>query len=137
LDKFADQQYGRILYIESVSVKQPVENLVLSNSLRLAVVGFVKTLSQEIADKGITLNILAPGYHATPAMERLFSHKSMLLGITQAQAQQQYESETKMSKLGNPENLASLAIWLLSEKSSFITGQTISVDGGLVKGTMG
>ncbi len=137
LDKFVDQQYGRILYIESVSVKQPVENLVLSNSLRLAVVGFVKTLSQEIADQGITLNILAPGYHATPAMERLFSHKSMLLGITPAEARQQYESETKMSKLGNPENLASLAIWLLSEKSSFITGQTISVDGGLVKGTMG
>ena len=61
----------------------------------------------------------------------------MLLGITPAEARQQYESETKMSKLGNPENLASLAIWLLSEKSSFITGQTISVDGGLVKGTMG
>jgi len=61
----------------------------------------------------------------------------MLLGITPAEARQQYESETEMSKLGNPENLASLAIWLLSEKSSFITGQTISVDGGLVKGTMG
>jgi len=137
LDRFMDQQYGRIVYIESVSVKQPVENLVLSNSLRLAVVGFVKTLSQEIADQGITLNILAPGYHATPAMERLFAHKSMLLGITPSEAREQYESETKMSKLGKPENLASLAIWLLSPQSSFITGQTISVDGGLVKGTMG
>ncbi len=129
LDRFMDQQYGRIVYIESVSVKQPVENLVLSNSLRLAVVGFVKTLSHEVADQGITLNILAPGYHATAAMERLFAHKSMLLGITPEEARKQYESETKMSKLGKPENLASLAIWLLSPQSSFITGQTISVDG--------
>jgi len=137
LDRFIEQQYGRIVYIESVSVKQPVENLVLSNSLRLAVVGFVKTLSQEVANQGITLNILAPGYHATPAMERLFAHKSMLLGITPAEAKEQYESETKMNKLGKPEDLASLAIWLLSPQSSFITGQTISVDGGLVKGTMG
>ena len=137
LERFIDQQYGRIVYIESVSVKQPVENLVLSNSLRLAVVGFVKTLSQEIADQGITLNILAPGYHATPAMERLFAHKSMLLGITPEEARLQYESETKMSKLGKPDDLASLATWLLSPVSSFITGQTISVDGGLVKGTMG
>lgn len=137
LERFIEQQYGRIVYIESVSVKQPVENLVLSNSLRLAVVGFVKTLSQEIADQGITVNILAPGYHATPAMERLFAHKAMLLGITPAEARAQYESETKMSKLGKPEDLASLATWLLSPVSSFITGQTISVDGGLVKGTMG
>jgi len=137
LDRFIEQQYGRIVYIESVSVKQPVEDLVLSNSLRLAVVGFVKTLSQEVANQGITLNILAPGYHATPAMERLFAHKSMLLGITPAEAKEQYESETKMNKLGKPEDLASLAIWLLSPQSSFITGQTISVDGGLVKGTMG
>lgn len=137
LERFLEHQYGRIVFIESASVKQPIENLVLSNSLRLAVVGFVKTLSQEIADKGITLNVIAPGYHATPAMERLFTHKSMLLGITPEEAKAKYESETKMSKLGNPQDLAILASWLLSPKSSFITGQTISVDGGLIKGTMG
>ena len=72
LPKFESQGYGRIVYIESKSVKQPIENLVLSNSLRLAVVGFVKTLSQEIADKGITLNVMAPGFHDTPAAYRLY-----------------------------------------------------------------
>ena len=137
LEKFEDQMYGRILYIESASVKQPIENLVLSNSLRLAVVGFVKTLSQEIAHKGITLNILAPGYHATAAMERLFTHKSMLLGITPAEAKSEYIKESRTGMLGDPEDFATLAAWLLSPHASYITGQTISVDGGLVKGTMG
>jgi 3-oxoacyl-[acyl-carrier protein] reductase len=137
LPLFVDQKYGRIVYIESASVKQPIENLVLSNSLRLAVVGFVKTLSQEIAKEGITLNILAPGYHSTPAMERLFTHKSMLLGISPEEAKKEYEEESKVGSLGDPRDLASLALWLLSPFSGFVTGQTISVDGGLIQGTMG
>lgn len=137
LPLFMEQKYGRIVYIESASVKQPIENLVLSNSLRLAVVGFVKTLSQEIAKEGITLNILAPGYHSTPAMERLFIHKSMLLGISPEEAKAEYEQESKVGTLGDPKDLASLALWLLSTHSGFVTGQTISVDGGLIQGTMG
>ncbi|MBK9257431.1 MAG: SDR family oxidoreductase [Saprospiraceae bacterium] len=137
LEKFESQQYGRILYIESASVKQPVENLILSNSLRLAVVGFVKTLSQEVASKGITLNILAPGYHATPAMERLFQHKSMLLGISEEQAKNEFEKEIKVGHLGNPADFGTLAAWLLSPHSAFITGQTISIDGGMIRSTMG
>ncbi|MBK8054419.1 MAG: SDR family oxidoreductase [Saprospiraceae bacterium] len=136
LEKFKEQHYGRILYIESAAVKQPIENLILSNSLRMAVVGFVKTLSQEVAHQGITLNILAPGYHATPAMERLFANKSMLLGISPEDARKEFEKETKVGFLGDPENFASLAVWLLSPHSRFITGQTISVDGGLIKGSM-
>ncbi len=137
LPLFLQQHYGRIVYIESASVKQPIENLVLSNSLRLAVVGFVKTLSQEIARSGVTLNILAPGYHATPAMERLFTHKSMLLGITPHEAKSEFEEETRVGYLGRPKDFASLALWLLSPLSGYVTGQTISVDGGLIKGTMG
>jgi 3-oxoacyl-[acyl-carrier protein] reductase len=137
LDKMKPQQYGRLLYIESASVKQPIENLVLSNSLRLAVVGMVKTLSQEIGSDGITANVLAPGYHATPAMERLFEKKSILLGISPLDAKSIYEKELLTNKLGSPEEFASLAIWLLSPLSSFVTGQTISVDGGLIKGIMG
>lgn len=137
LDKMGPQQYGRIVFIESAAVKQPIENLVLSNSMRLAVVGFVKTLSQEIAHLGITANVLAPGYHATPAMERLFEKKSMLLGISPNEAQALFEKESLTGKLGDPADLASLALWLLSPHAAFITGQTISVDGGLIKGTMG
>ena len=136
LEKFQEQEYGRILFIESAAVKQPIENLILSNSLRMAVVGFAKTLSQEVAHQGITCNILAPGYHATPAMERLFANKSLLLGISSDEAKKEFEKETKVGHLGDPEDFGSLAVWLLSPHSRFITGQTISVDGGLVRGSM-
>jgi 3-oxoacyl-[acyl-carrier protein] reductase len=136
LPKLIYQNYGRLLYIESVSVKQPVENLVLSNSLRLAVIGFVKTLSQEIGDQGITLNVIAPGYHATPAMDRLFTKRSELLGISTEEARLAFESEIKSGKLGDPDDLASLGVWLLSPTSRYITGQTFVVDGGLYKGTL-
>jgi len=133
LPHFKKNKYGRILYIESASVKQPIENLVLSNSLRLAVVGFVKTLSNEVANQGITMNIVAPGYHATPAMDRLFVNKSETLGISQEEAKKDFENEILVGQMGDPNDLASLATWLLSPFSKYITGQTISVDGGLIK----
>lgn len=130
-------QYGRLLFIESASVKQPVENLVLSNSLRLAVVGFVKTLSQEIAHEGITLNVLAPGYHATAAMNRLFKKKTEADKITMEEAMLHFINQTDVGFLGAAEDFASLAAWLLSPHSRYLTGQTISVDGGMIKGVMG
>lgn len=132
----SEKKYGRILYIESVSVKMPIENLVLSNSFRLAVVGFVKTLSQEIAHMGITLNILAPGYHATPAMERLYAAKSTLLGISPTEAQDTFRTQTKVGKLGDPAEFASMATWLLSPVAGYITGQVITIDGGLTNNTL-
>ncbi len=124
---------GRIVYIESASVKQPIENLVLSNSLRLAVVGFVKTLSNEVGHTGITMNIIAPGYHNTAAMDRLFANKSETLNISKEEAKQNFENEILTGHMGDPNDLASLACWLLSPYSKYITGQTISVDGGLIK----
>ncbi len=137
LSKFIDQNYGRIVYIESSSVKQPVKNLVLSNSLRLAVVGFVKTLSQEVAGNQITLNVLAPGFHETPAAERLFDKRSQIEGISKSEAKKRYEKEISVGRMGHPDDFGSLATWLLSKKSGYITGQTISVDGGMIKGAMG
>lgn len=136
LPKFMDQSYGRIVYIESASVKQPIENLVLSNSLRLAVVGFVKTMAAEIGAQGINCNIIAPGYHATPAIERLLINKSETQGITTDEARKVFENQTKVGHLGKPEDLASLATWLLSPSSSYVTGQTIAVDGGLVSNSL-
>lgn len=128
--------YGRLVYIESASVKQPIENLVLSNSLRLAVVGFVKTLSQEVASTGITLNVIAPGYHNTAAMDRLFAKKSESTGISIDEAKASFANQTAVGALGEAENLASLVTWLFSSKSSYITGQTITIDGGLVSNTL-
>ena len=82
LPLFEKNNFGRYLFIESISVKQPVPNLVLSTSLRMAVTGFVKTLSDEIALKGITANVLAPGMHMTPALERLIWKNSEVDGIS-------------------------------------------------------
>ncbi|WP_350284618.1 SDR family oxidoreductase [uncultured Croceitalea sp.] len=137
LPKMMEEGYGRLLYIESVSTKQPVENLVLSNAMRLAVTGYVKTLSQEIGDSGVTLNILGPGYHATQRMENLFAKNSELKGVLEEDIRKTFSDQTAVKQLGNPKDFASLALWLLSPYSRYITGQTITVDGGLVKGTMG
>ena len=118
LPVFEEQAYSRFLFIESSSVKQPIDNLILSTSLRLAVVGFVKSLSSEVASRGINLNILAPGYHATPRLERLFENKAMLLlGISPEESREEFIKETLVGKLGNPDDLASLACWLLSPHS--------------------
>ncbi len=137
LPRFKDQQYGRILFLESASVKQPIENLVLSTSMRLAVVGYAKTLSEEMAHMGITVNILAPGYHDTSALNRLLEKKSKNENISLEEAKERMKQQTKVGFIGDPGKLASLAKWLLSEESEYITGQTISVDGGVIKGIHG
>jgi 3-oxoacyl-[acyl-carrier protein] reductase len=129
--------YGRMLFIESSSVKQPLENLVLSNSLRVAVTGFVKTLSQEIARTGVTLNVLAPGSHDTAAIERIYQKKSEQIHLPVEEVKKKALESIPVGVLGNPADFASLALWLLSPASRHITGQTISVDGGQVKGIFG
>jgi 3-oxoacyl-[acyl-carrier protein] reductase len=128
--------YGRILFIESASVKQPLENLVLSNSLRVAVVGMMKTLSQEIAHSGVTLNVLGPGSHDTPAIERVYRKKSEQTGQDVAAVRQSAIAQIPVGFLGNAADFASLAVWLLSPHSRYLTGQTITADGGSVKGML-
>jgi 3-oxoacyl-[acyl-carrier protein] reductase len=137
LPLFRKQSYGRIVFLESVSVKQPVENLVLSNSMRLAVIGWAKTLSQEIASEHIHLNVLAPGYHNTAAMQRLFAKTSANKGISSEEAKEFYEKKIPVGRLGQSAELSTLAVWLLSPLSGFVTGQTISHDGGSVSGLFG
>lgn len=128
--------YGKLVFIESISTKQPVENLVLSNAMRLSVVGFIKTLSQELAGSGITMNILAPGYHDTAALQRIFDKKASQLKITADEARKKMIDQTKMG-LGDPKDMATLALWLLSPWSKYVTGQTFSHDGAEMKGVFG
>lgn len=137
LPKFKEQQYGRIVFLESMSVKQPVENLVLSTSLRLAVVGFAKTLAQETAQNGITANVLGPGYHDTQAMQRLYKIRAEEQGISVEKARNSFEKEVPVGKMGEAAELSSLALWLLSPLSRYVTGQTFSVDGGKNKSIFG
>jgi 3-oxoacyl-[acyl-carrier protein] reductase len=131
--KMMEHAYGRIVYIESSSVKQPLENLVLSSSLRVAVVGMVKTLSQEIAKSGVTLNILGPGSHNTPAIDRIYKKKSEQTGEPFEEVKQKAITQIPVGALGEAIDFASLALWLLSPMSRFVTGETITVDGGAVK----
>ncbi|MEX2601378.1 MAG: SDR family oxidoreductase [Balneolaceae bacterium] len=132
-----ENRYGRLLCIESKSVKQPVPALVLSNAFRAGVVGFVKTLAGEVAGDGITVNVLAPGAHETPAIERLIKKKSEQNQITIAAARIATEKSIPVGRMGRAEEIASLAAWLLSTHSSYVTGQTISHDGGSISGLFG
>lgn len=137
LPQLKRQRYCRLLYLESVSIKQPVENLILSNSMRAAIAGFVKTLSHEVAAYNITANILAPGYHNTKAIERLIAKKSEQTGLDKNEIKKQFTKDTPVGTMGDPGDLATLAVWLLSPHSRFVTGQTITHDGGLTKGLFG
>lgn len=129
-------QYGRILFLESVSVKQPVPSLILSNALRPAIVGYAKTLSQEVASRGINVDVIAPGYHETAAMDRIFKKKTEMEGISEAQAKEVFTREIPVGTMGDPDDLASLSVWLLSPHAQFVTGQTIAHTGGSDKGLL-
>ncbi len=129
--------YGRILFVESQSIKQPIPDLVLSNAFRAGVAGFVKTLSREIAGDGITVNILAPGAHNTPAIERVIQNKAEKAGITIEQARNQLEANIPVGRMGRAEELSSLAAWLLSPLSFNVTGQVLSHEGGNIDGLFG
>jgi len=134
---FEKQQYGRILFSESSTVKQPIENLVLSNSLRMAVAGMAKTLSLEVASKGVTVNLIGPGFHETEAVERLFVKKAEQEKISVEEARKAMLGSIPSGRIGNPEDFASLASWLLSPLSGFVTGQVYTLDGGTTKHSLG
>ncbi len=137
MPKLRAQKYGRIVFVESVSVKQPIAHLVLSNAMRLAVVGFAKTLAQEVGQEGITVNVMAPGYHNTQAVKRVLQKQSEATEKTYEEIQARIEKNIPVARMGQPEEFASLAAWLLSPQSAYITGQTISVDGGVMAGVFG
>nr|WP_321407340.1 SDR family oxidoreductase [uncultured Carboxylicivirga sp.] len=136
LPHFKEKQYGRIVFIESSSVKQPYENLVLSTSLRLAVVGMMKTVSQEVSGQNINFNMIAPGSHNTSAINRLIEKKSQVTGDDFDKVKQQFIDAIPAKQFGNPEYLGSLATWLLSPIAEFVTGQVYAIEGGAVRSTL-
>ncbi len=117
--------------------KQPIPSLVLSNSFRAGIVGFAKSLSQEIADKGVTVNVLAPGAHDTPAIERVIKKKVQNSDKSKEEVRKEMEAAIPVGRFGKAEEISSLAGWLLSPHSSYVTGQTISHDGGAIQGIFG
>jgi 3-oxoacyl-[acyl-carrier protein] reductase len=128
-----ERGWGRILNITSITVKQPVDNLMLSNSLRAAVTGFARTLANEVATNGITVNNILPGYTRTERMEELARAAAAREGISEAEANAKWEAEIPMKRLGEPREFAALAAFLVSERASYITGTSIPVDGGWIR----
>lgn len=128
-----ERRWGRILNITSIAVKQPVDNLMLSNSLRAAVTGFARTLANETATHGITVNNILPGYTRTERIEELAKAASEREGISAAEAAAKWEAEIPMKRLGEPREFAALAAFLVSERASYITGTSIPVDGGWIR----
>jgi 3-oxoacyl-[acyl-carrier protein] reductase len=126
--------WGRILNVTSITVKQPVGGLLLSNSLRAAVTGLARTLATEVAPFGITVNNILPGYTRTERVEHLASATATREGISEAAATERWTSEIPMRRLGEPREFAALAAFLCSERASYITGTSTAVDGGWIKG---
>ncbi len=128
-----ERRWGRIINVTSIAVKQPVNGLMLSNSLRSAVTGFARTLANETAPFGVTVNNILPGYTRTERVEELSRATASREGISQQDAIGKWEAEIPMARLGEPREFAALAAFLASERASYITGGSIAVDGGWIK----
>lgn len=126
--------WGRIVNIASVSVRQPIDGLLLSNALRAAVVGLAKTLSREVGPGGILVNNVCPGYTLTDRLRELVEGRAREGGTTPEAVIDGLEARTPLGRIGDPAEVAALAVFLCSGAASYITGQTICVDGGLVAG---
>jgi 3-oxoacyl-[acyl-carrier protein] reductase len=128
------QRWGRIITITSITTKQPVADLVLSNAVRAAVVGLVKSLANEFGKDGILVNNVGPGYTATDRLKELARSRSAASGKSEKEIFEAWAMDAPLKRVGEPRELADTVVWLASERASYITGQTILVDGGVYKG---
>jgi 3-oxoacyl-[acyl-carrier protein] reductase len=130
------QRWGRIVNVTSIAVKQPVDGLILSNSVRAAVTGFARTLANEVAETGVTVNNVMPGYTRTERVEQLARRNAELKGISADEATQGWVREIPMRRLGEPREFAATVAFLCSERASYVTGQSIAVDGGWIRSVL-
>jgi 3-oxoacyl-[acyl-carrier protein] reductase len=128
------KKWGRIITITSLTTKQPVADLVYSNAVRAAVVGLVKSLANEFGKDGILVNNVGPGFTATDRLKELAKTRSAALHKTEKEIFEGWAADAPLKRLGEPRELADTIVWLASERASYVTGQTILVDGGMYKG---
>ena len=133
LPKMIEQEWGRVINITSVSVKQPVHNLMLSNSFRSGVTGFAKSLSNEVGNRNITVNNIAPGYTLTNRIYELAVNRGKISGKSHEEILTDMVRDVPMNRLGSPDEIAAMVVFLASQRASYITGPTIPIDGGLTK----
>ncbi|GGC99781.1 3-oxoacyl-ACP reductase [Thalassobacillus devorans] len=133
LPSMREQQSGRIVNIASSSIKQTLDNLILSNTFRAGIVGLSKSLSQELAGDNILINTVGPGRIATDRVAQLDEKRAEKLGITAEEVKQQTEQSIPIGRYGEPEEFARAIVFLASGANTYLTGQSLVVDGGLVK----
>ncbi len=128
------RKWGRVITITSSSVKQPVDNLVLSNSVRSAVSGLMKTLSNEYGKDNILVTNVCPGYTLTARLDELSGRLAKAEGVDSSEIRQRWARQIPLGRLGRPEEFANMVVFLASERASYITGVSIAIDGGAIKG---
>ena len=128
------KEWGRIINMTSMTVKQPIDNLVLSNSLRTGVVGFSKSLSNEVARYNITVNCVAPGFTLTNRLYELAVDRARNEQKSHEEVLADMAKEIPMRRLALPNEIASVIVFIASAKASYLTGNTIQIDGGWIKG---
>jgi 3-oxoacyl-[acyl-carrier protein] reductase len=131
-----ERRWGRVLHVTSLTVKQPIDGLMLSTSIRSAVTGFSRTLANEVAADGITVNTILPGFMNTERVVELSEATAAREGVPVEQVERRVRAQIPMGRIGEPLELAALAVFLASERASYITGQSIAVDGGWIRGLL-
>jgi 3-oxoacyl-[acyl-carrier protein] reductase len=128
-----ERRWGRVIHVTSLTVKQPIDGLMLSTSIRSAVTGFSRTLANEVAGQGITVNTILPGFMNTERVVELNQATAAREGVPVEQVERRVLQQIPTGRIGEPRELAALAVFLASERASYITGQSIAVDGGWIR----
>ena len=131
-----EKRWGRIINMTSISVKQPIDGLILSNTVRSGVIGLAKTLSTELAPFNVTVNSVCPGYTLTDRVRNLAKVVAEKEKVTPEAVIKRWEATIPMGRLGTPEEFAALVTFLASEQAGYITGAAIQIDGGWYRGVM-
>ena len=136
LPRMKKNKWGRLITITSYAVKQPVDGLLLSNSIRAAVTGLARTLANEYAPHGITVNNVCPGYTRTERLNELVDAVSARTGASSHDVYAGWERQIPAGRIGKPEEFAAVVAFLASERASYVNGTSIAVDGGIVRGLL-
>jgi 3-oxoacyl-[acyl-carrier protein] reductase len=131
-----EKQWGRIVFVMSTSVKQPIAGLTISTAMRSAVVGFAKSVADEVAADGITVNTAAPGSTATDRLRSIFAKRAADQGVSVEEIEADAVAQIPARRIGTPEEFAAAVAFLCSARASYVTGTVLPVDGGLIRSTV-